>query len=629
MTRTRVASAAALLLVATVALWVPAAGAQTPGPSSSSSPSPIASPSGSASTPTAPARESLAVLLSAEPETIEAGHETVVVAQVVNTGDAPADAVLDVVLPAELELVEAFPRPAASDGRTMTFALGTIAPGDSAVAQVTARGIDVVPAAPVTATATAGSATATDSVDVMVVVTGTAGGLDVTSRSEEVLTQVGSMARYVVTVTNDGSEDLENVLVVDLAPEELEVVSVDIVDEVEAVQIGHNLGRYDIVWNVGSLPAGASIDLPWDGRVVRPGDLTAVNSVRGLLGQEENVRSTSRSFLADEGSRDVKNPPFVPIEKRVVTFVDPDPVVDPQARAATEPGVVLPFTGASLSRFAFAGIMFVIAGALVAGGARLAPAGSGKTVAAAAIAGLVLVACVSGGDDAGRAGSAAARTFGTDDPRGEEPRVKGERIVRGEDGEATAAPTEPPATTPPATSAPATATPVAPPATSAPPAVVAAPTAPPAATDAPAPDPVRVVEIVRIGLEDLPVETLGSRAGDNTVSFGWDESAGITAASSGTRFVRGAGAELLTDLTSDDGSIVNRLTLTNTHDDARLEVKGRLVHEVYSGGRLVARLRSAAIDEVLAPGGSVVARFSYLVPTGDYVVEAHFESSQE
>ncbi|MDQ4125838.1 MAG: hypothetical protein M3134_09590, partial [Actinomycetota bacterium] len=159
--------------------------------------------------------------------------------------------------------------------------------------------------------------------------------------------------------------------------------------------------------------------------------------------------------------------------------------------------------------------------------------------------------------------------------------------------------------------------------------VVAAPTAPPVATDAPAPEPVRVVEIVRIGLEDLPVETLGSRAGDNTVSFGWDESAGITAASSGTRFVRGAGAELLTDLTTDDGSIVNRLTLTNTHDAARLEVRGRLVHEVYSGGRLVARLRSAAIDEVLAPGGSVVARFSYLVPTGDYVVEAHFESSQE
>lgn len=630
MTRSRVASAAALLLVATAALWVPAAGAQTPDPSPSASATPAASPSGSSPT-TAPAAESLAVLVSAEPETIEAGHETVVVAQVTNTGDAPADATLEVVLPAELELVTAFPRPATSDGVTMTFALGTIAPGDSAVAQITALGIDVVPAATVTATATAGNATATDSVDVMVVVTGAAGGLKVTSRAEDVLTQVGSMARYVVTVTNDGSEDLENVLVVDLAPQELEVVSVDIVDEVEAVQIGHNLGRYDIVWNVGSLPAGASIDLPWDGRVVRAGDLTAVNSVRGLLGQNESVRSTSRSFLAAEGARDVKNPPFEPIEKRVVRFVDPDPVVDPQSRATTEPGAVLPFTGSSVPRFVLAGILFVLAGALIAGGARLAPPGAAKPLAGAVLAGLVFVACVSGdGDPVAGGGGATPRTFGTDDPRDQEPRVKGERIVRGgEEDEATAAPTDPPTTTPPSTPAPATATPVAPPATSAPPAVVAAPTAPPA-TDAPEPEPVRVVEIVRIGLEDLPVQTLGSRAGDNTVSFGWDESlGGITAASSGTRFVRGSGAELLTDLTTDDGSIVNRLTLTNTHDDARLHVKGRLVHEVYSGGRLVARLRSAAIDEVFAPGGSVVARFSYLVPTGDYVVEAHFESSQE
>lgn len=629
MTRSRVASAAALLLVAWAALWIPAAGAQTPAPSPSSSGSAAPSPSGGSSSPTtAPDHESLAVLLSAEPDTVEVGHETVVVAQVTNTGNvAVADAALEVVLPHELELVEGFPAPATTAGQTSTFDLGPLAPGESAVVQITARGVDVVPNAPVTATATAGSATVTDSVDVMVVVTGTARGLTVTSRTQGVVTQVGSMVRYIVTVTNDGSEDLENVLVVDLAPEELEVVSVDIVDEVEAVQIGETQGRYDIVWNVGSLPAGASVELPWDGRAVRPGDLTAVNSVRGLLGQNETVRATSRSFLASEGPRDVENPRFEPIEKRVVTFVDPDPGADPEARATTEP-VVLPFTGASLSRLAFAGIMFLLAGALLLGGARLAPAGSGKAVVGAALAAVVLVACVSGDDSVEGTGGATPRTFGTDDPRDEDARVKGERIVRGEEDEATAAPTEPPSTTPPATTpAPPTASPVAPPATSAPP-VVAAPTAPPVATDPPDAGPVRVVEVIRIGLEDLPVETLGSRDGDNTISFGWDEATGITSASSGTRFVRGSGAELMTDLTTGDGAIVNRLTLTNTHDDKRLDVEGRLVHEVYSGSRLVARLRSAPIDEVLAPGGSVVARFSYLVPTGDYVVEAHFESSQ-
>lgn len=622
MTRSRIASAAGALLLAWAALLVPAAGAQTPSPSPSGS----ASPSASAATPSpaaSPERESLALLLSAEPATIEMGAEVVLVAQVTNTGTGTVDsAALEVTLPRALELVSAFPAPASGAGSAPRFELGPLGPGESSVVQVTARGTEVVEEALVEANATAGSATASDSTVVSVVVTGGAGGLAVTSRTEGVLTQVGSMVRYVVTVTNEGSEDLEDVLVVDLAPEELEVVSVDIVDEVEAVQIGERGGQFDIVWNVGSLPAGASIDLPWDGRAVRPGDLTAVNSVRGLLGQTETVRSASRSFLADEGARDLDNPRFEPIEKRVVTFVDPPPGPSPDARSASQPGVVLPLTGVSLSRLAFAALLFVVAGALLVGGARLAPQGSGRAVAGMVLAGFVFAACVSG-EGSDRAGG---EPLGTQDPR-----VKGERIVRG-DEDATPVPSAPPGRTrpsptpAPATATPATATPAPPTATTAPPAVAAPATAPPVV---PAdPEPIRVVEVVRVGLADLPVETLGSRAGDNTVSFGWEEGTGITAATSGTRFVRDDGSELLTDLTTAGGAIVNRIELGNTHDAARLKVEGRLVHEVYSGSRLVARLRSAPIDVVLAPGGTVVARFEYLVPTGDYTVQASFESSQ-
>lgn len=630
MTRSRVATAAAALLLAACALWVPAAGAQTPSPSPSpsggTSPSPSASGSSVAATPQT---ASVAVLLSAEPATVELGEETVIVGQVTNTGDTDlTEATLDVGLPRALELVEAFPEPAGTADGTISFDLGPLPAGDSVVVQITTRGRDLSPAATVSGVASAGGVAASDSVDVAVVVTGGAGGLEVTSRSERVLTQVGSSLRYVVTVTNDGTEDLEDVLVVDVAPREVEVVSVDVVDQVEAVQIGESLGRFDIVWNLGSLPAGASVDLPWDGRAVRPGDLTAVNSVRGLLGQTETVRATSRSFLADEGARDVANPRFDPIEKRVVRFVDPDPGTAPSARATTSPGVVLPFTGGAMSRAALAAMMLVAAGMLLLGGARLAPAGSARAVAGAALAALVLVACVSGDDSSDRAGGAAPRTGATDDPRDGEPRVKGERIVRGGDDDATPAPTSAPATpSPAATPVPATAAPTAPPPSGDP--VVAAPSSAEPPAPEPEPEPVRVVEVVRIGLEDLPVEELASRTGDNTVSFGWDEGAGgITSASSGTRFVRDRGSDLLTDLTTSDGAIVNRLTLTNTHDDVRLAVDGRLVHEVYSGGRLVARLRSAPIDATLSPGGSLTARFEFLVPTGDYVVESSFESSQ-
>ena len=623
MTRYRIASAAALLLLALAVLAAPGAGAQTPSPSPSGSASAAPSPSGATASPKAdPERESLALLLSAEPATIEVGGETLLVAQVTNTGNVAVDAELVVELPGELELVDAFPAPS-SAGATHTFALGPVEPGDSAVAQITARGTNVVPEAVVDATATGGSARASDSTGVSVVVTGGAAGLEVTSRAGEVLAQVGSTVRYVVTVTNEGSEDLEDVLVVDLAPEEIEVVSVGIVDEVEAVQIGESLGRYDVVWNVGELPAGASLDLPWEGRAVRPGDLVAANSVRGLIGPTETVRSTSRSFLAAEGRRDVANPRFEPIEKRVVTFVDPPPRPAPRAATETQPGTVLPFTGSEMPRLVLSGILFVLAGALVLGGARLAPPGSGKAVAAAAVAAVVLVACVAGDEG----GDATPRTFGTDDPRSTgEPQVKGERIVRGdEDEDATPAPSRAPEATARPTPAPTeTPAPASPPATATPPPVVAAP-----ATTAPVedPEPIRVVEIVRTELEDLPVETLGSRAGDNTIAFSWDESAGIVGASSGTRFVRGSGSELFTDLTEGDGSIVNEMTLRNTHEAVRLAVRGRLVHEVFSGGRLVARLRSAPIDLVLAPGGSVSARFAYLVPGGDYAVESAFEAS--
>lgn len=635
MIRSRVASAAGLLLLAWAAVTVPVAGAQTPSPSPSGSGATVSPSAPASSTSPTPQTESLALLVAAEPATVDVGAETLLVAQVTNTGTAtlPSTSV-SVTLPGELELVSSFPKGTAT-AAGYSIDLGPLDPGASVVAQVTVRGLAPVEDAVVSTSATGGSATAQASTPVSVVEG--AGGvvaLKVHSRTRQVLTQVGSMVHYEVTVANEGRDDLENVLVVDVAPQEVDVVSVDFVDEVEAVQIGESGGRHDIVWNVGSLPAGASVTLPWDGRAVQAGDLRAVNSVRGLVGTTETTRSSSESFLAAEGPRDVDNPPFEPIQERVVTFVDPPPP-SPAARAAGAQPVVLPLTGISISRIVLAGVLLVFGGLLIVAGARLASRASRRAIAAAILAGLVGVACVSGGGDddslSGAANGATPRTFGTDDPRDDDTRVKGERIVRGEDedqADDTSAPSAPasPAATAPPTAAP-TSSPPPPPAapTATPPPAVAAPAVDPA--PAPDPAPIRTVRVVTTELEDLPVATQTSRDGDNTVSFGWDEAAGgITSATSGRRFTGGGASELLTDLTTDGGALVNRLTLRNTAEATRLRVDGRLVHEVYAGTRLVARLRSAPIDVVLAPGGEVVARFSYLVPTGDYTVLAAFEA---
>ncbi|HEV2754173.1 MAG TPA: hypothetical protein VG318_00150 [Actinomycetota bacterium] len=628
MTRSRMASAAGVLLLVWAALTVPAAVAQTPSPSPSPSGSGVgASPSSSSPSPSPAApTESLALLLAAEPATIDVGAETLLVAQVTNTGTASIPgATLSLVLPDELELVSSFPDGTGA-GDSYSIDLGPLDPGESVVAQVTAAGLTPVAGSTVAASVSGGAATAQDSATVSVVEGGGAAALTVASRTRGVLTQVGSMVHYEVTVANEGDEDLEGVLVVDVAPHEVDVVSVDLVDEVEAVQIGESGGRHDIVWNVGSLPAGSAVTLPWDGRAVDAGDLRAVNSVRGLIGTTETTRSSSESYLAAEGARDVDNPHFEPIEERVVKFVDP-PFGEPSPRAATQP-VVLPFTGVSISRILLAGVLLVFAGILIVAGAGLAPRASRKAIAAAIFAGVVGAACVSGGGDdasiSGAADGATPRTFGTDDPRDDDTQVKGERIVRGDGGEATAAP----ASASPAASAlptaPPTATPPPPPAA---PVATATPAVVAAATDAPDAAPIRSVTVVTTELEDLPVETQASRDGDNTVSFGWDEAAGgITAATSGRRLTADAGSELLTDLTTQNGAIVNRLTLRNTAEATRLRVQGRLVHEVYDGDRLVARLRSAPLDVVLSPGGAVAARFSYLVPTGDYTVHAAFEA---
>ena len=633
MIRSRVASAAALLLLAWAALWGPAALAQTSSPSPSPSGSGAApSPTGSASPSASPAAqtEALALLVSAEPSTVVAGEETVLVAQVTNTGTATLASVsLTLSLPEELELVSSFPD-GTGTGDAYTIALGPLDAGESAVAQATALALTPAPAARVLATATGGTAAAEGSVPVEVVVEGGGtGGLTVESRARRVLSQVGEMVHYDVTVSNEGVADLEDSLVVDVAPMEIDVVSVDLVDEVEAVQIGESGGRHDIVWNVGSLPAGSSVTLPWDGRAVRAGDLKAVNSVRGLVGTTEATRSASESFLAEEGPQAVANPHFEPIEERVVTFVDPPPS-DPDARAATQPGVVLPLTGVSISRLVVGAVLLLFGGLLLLVGARLAPRASRKAIIATVLVGLAGAACVSGGGDdpTGAAGRVTPRTFGTDDPRDdEEARVKGERIVRGEDEDEDPPATPAPTPVPPATPAP-SATPAPPvaPATATPPPVVAAPAT--GAAPAPDPAPLRVVRVVETTLEDLPVQTQGSRTGNNTVSFGWDEAAGgITSATSGTRFVRDGSSDLFTDLTAEDGTVVNRITLRNLEEATRLRVHGRLVHEVYEGTRLVARLRSEPLDVVLAPGGQVSASFSFLVPTGQYTVQAAFESA--
>ena len=142
------------------------------------------------------------------------------------------------------------------------------------------------------------------------------------------------------------------------------------------------------------------------------------------------------------------------------------------------------------------------------------------------------------------------------------------------------------------------------------------------------PEPVAVVESVTIGLEDLALDTLASRPGDNSISYEWDEaSRSLPAAASSITRVADTNVEMLTSLSVQDGAIRVLVAIRNTSSGRRVAVKGHIVHEVEGAGGSGASLRSPALDETLAPGGEAVARFSYLLPSGNYGASARFIAS--
>ncbi len=113
------------------------------------------------------------------------------------------------------------------------------------------------------------------------------------------------------------------------------------------------------------------------------------------------------------------------------------------------------------------------------------------------------------------------------------------------------------------------------------------------------------------------------------MTYEWDESARqIVSAASSTTFEAGRTVELFTAVAAEGDTIEATLTLHNLNTDKRLVVKGRLVHEIYGDGGLVARLESDPLDLTIDPGGTTEATFDYLLPTGGYRAEAAFVAEE-
>lgn len=114
-------------------------------------------------------------------------------------------------------------------------------------------------------------------------------------------------------------------------------------------------------------------------------------------------------------------------------------------------------------------------------------------------------------------------------------------------------------------------------------------------------------------------EELAARRGDNTISFHWNASRRkVTEASSSRMISAGQEVELLTSFADRTGMIRMKAVLRNISEDKTFTVDGRLIHRVFRSVDEIKTLRSRPLDAVLRPGERIVARFSYMLKTGDY-----------
>ncbi|HEU4481389.1 MAG TPA: hypothetical protein VFS18_05840, partial [Actinomycetota bacterium] len=134
---------------------------------------------------------------------------------------------------------------------------------------------------------------------------------------------------------------------------------------------------------------------------------------------------------------------------------------------------------------------------------------------------------------------------------------------------------------------------------------------------------VPVVSYVTRSADDLPVDSLGSRAAENLITFDW--SSRDLEGQSSRLFVPQAAVDLALELTEVDDALLLTAVLTNTSADRRLAVEGRIVHELFDGvGTSLTELESPPLDIVLNPGGHTSVQFSYGLPDGSYRAEATF-----
>jgi hypothetical protein len=399
-------------------------------------------------------------------------------------------------------------------------------------------------------------------------------------------------------VTNEGSAPATGVVISNEVPPELNVGDVPLIPQAASITLS-SLGRSEvIIWTLDRLAPGRSVQLPWTAEVGLLGDFIADNSVTAeaqgaTSGAQERIFLAGASTSADTGSP--SEPRTIVKRKRIVRH---ELRVVPGGGIASAPAA-LPFTGVALIGWTVGAVILCLLGAVAfLHGWR----GRLRKVHILLILCLSMTACVQ--DQQPTATPDRAEVQETDD-EGED-QVRGRRLQRGQE------PDEQPSNEIDVGSG----------------EQVADPADQSVQPEVTAEDLVRVpvVDVVEVSVPAPDPQPLGPVAGDNTITYTWDEAQReITGAASGRILRPDATTSLLAGLSVQEPFIGVDVELANSSSEA-VRASGTLVLSITdSAGGIITRLESRSIDETLDPGDSVSARFSYALPSGEYVSVATFE----
>ena len=390
------------------------------------------------------------------------------------------------------------------------------------------------------------------------------------------LGEIGEIVQY--TVHAEVAEASENLVVTVSVPPEMDVSSVPLDDQAEAISASRHGTKEDIVWVVGDVTAGQAVDFHWSAEVTEPGDLMATAVANAKTDAAKASESTDTFLAARADVATTKAEPTKVLGKIIkmvpVTIPAPD-------------GAVLPVTGWSPTGWLWTSIACVGLGSLLLliGLARSGARRTGALVVALGI----LTSCTPAQDETVTAPPETQSTPEAADEADEPPadEVKGKRIFNN----------DPAATT--------------------------------EGLPVPAAEEPAVITIYKRVITDAPADldlvTQDDRAGDNSLSFTWAEpDREVATATSGVIFTPEQISSLTVGLEWDTDGLNSGVTLENTSSEP-LRVQGELILEIAGPGGVGEKLNSGPVDVVLAPGGLVQVSYRYLLPTGEYTLISSFE----